>query len=333
MFLLITRLILWTLILWAFWRFFKQIIPGNWYTYIGILGLVTLLFLFLFDPNDRFAYTAWQIISFPLRPLGLALILLGIPVLGRKGDFNKNSVTQITVAFWILLLCSLPIVPRLIYQNFIERDVQVLVDRPAGGAGAIVLLGQNTTEPRLGGRSQIQVTEGGNLISYTAEIYRQLGGLPVIVSAGRRTGLPAAAGEQIEADDIRTLLEAQGVSPTDIIPEAEGANLRNSALNVRQTLEESGLGNRVVLVSSSTQIYRAAQTFNNVGIDVVPRPTNFIGYRFDDTNLFGQISLADFVPSLRGISASSQITNEYLATMYYFLRGWLSPDELNRPGL
>jgi uncharacterized SAM-binding protein YcdF (DUF218 family) len=333
MFLLITRLILWLLILWAFWRFFKQIIPGNWYTYLGIFGLVILLFLFLFDPNDRFAYTAWQIVSFPLRPLGLALVLLGIPVLARKGDFNKNSVTQITIAFWVLLLCSIPLVPRLIYQNFIERDVQVLVDRPAGGAGAIVLLGQNTTEPQIGGRSQIQLTDAGNLIPYTADVYRQLGGPPIIISAGRRTGLPLAAGEQIEANDVQTLLEGEGVSPTDIIIEPEGLNLRTSAINVKQTLDRTGLGNRVVLVTSSSQIYRALQTFKNAGIDVVPRPTNFISYRFPDANLFQQLSLADFIPSLKSLSASSQITDEYIATMYYFLRGWLSPDELNRPGI
>ncbi|HIK32395.1 MAG TPA: YdcF family protein [Oscillatoriales cyanobacterium M59_W2019_021] len=333
MFLLITRLILWLLILWAFWHFFKKIVPGNWYTYLGIFGLVILLFLFLFDPTDRIAYAAWQIISFPLRPLGLALILLSIPVLGRKGKFNDNSVTQITLAFWILLISSLPIVPRLIYQNFLERDVQVLVDRPAAGANAIVLLGQGTTEPQIGGRSQIQLTDAGNLIPYTAEVYRNLGGPPVIVSAGRRTGLPTAAGEQIEAEDIRSLLEGQGVSPADIIIEPEGLNLRTSAINVKKTLDETGLGNRVVLVSSSTQIYRATQTFKNVGIDVVPRPTNFVGYRFPDTNLLSQISLNDFIPSLRGLATSSQITDEYLATMYYFLRGWLSPDELNRPGL
>jgi uncharacterized SAM-binding protein YcdF (DUF218 family) len=333
MFLLITRLILWLLILWAFWHFFKKIVPGNWYTYLGIFGLVILLFLFLFDPTDRIAYASWQIISFPLRPLGLALILLGMPVIGRKGDFNKDSVKQITIAFWILLLCSLPLVPRLIYQNFLERDVQVLVERPAGGAGAIVLLGQNTTEPQVGGRSQIQLTDAGNLIPYAADVYRQLGGPPVIVSAGRRTGLPVAAGEQVEANDIQTLLEGQGVSPTDIIIEPEGLNLRTSATNVKAILDRTGLGNRVVLVSSSTQIYRAAQTFKNVGIDVVPRPTNFMSYRFTNTNLLGQISLADFIPSLRGLSASSQITDEYLATMYYFLRGWLSPDELNRPGV
>jgi uncharacterized SAM-binding protein YcdF (DUF218 family) len=333
MFLLITRLILWLLIFWAFWHFFKKIVPGNWYTYLGIFGLTILLFLFLFDPSDRVAYAAWQFISFPLRPLGLALILLAMPVLGRKGDFNKNSVSQITFAFWILFICSLPIVPRLIYQNFLERDVQVLVDRPAGGAGSIVLLGQNTTEPQVGGRSQIQLTDAGNLVPYTAEVYRQLGGIPVIISAGRRTGLPIAAGEQIEANDIQTLLEGQGVSPSDIIIEAESVGLRNSALNVKETLDRTGLGSRVVLITSSTQIYRAAQTFKNVGIDVVPRPTNFVSYRFTDANLLGQISLADFIPSLKGLSASSQITDEYLATMYYFLRGWLSPDELSRPGL
>lgn len=333
MFLLITRLILWLLILWAFWRFFKQIVPGNWYTYLGIFGLVILLFLFLFDPNDRFAYTAWQIVSFPLRPLGLVLVLLGIPIIGRKRDFNKNSVTQITIAFWVLLLCSLPIVPRLIYQNFIERDVQVLVDRPAGGAGAIVLLGQNTTEPQIGGRSQIQLTDAGNLIPYTADVYRQLGGPPVIISAGRRSGLPLAAGVQIEANDIQTLLEGQGVSPSDIIIEPEGLNLRTSAINVKQTLDRTGLGNRVVLVASSSQIYRASQTFKNAGIDVVSRPTNFISYRFTDANIFTQVNLADFIPSLKALSASSQISDEYIATMYYFLRGWLSPDELNRPGV
>jgi uncharacterized SAM-binding protein YcdF (DUF218 family) len=331
MFLLITRLILWLLILWALWIFFKKVVPLNYYTYLGIFGLSILAILFLFNPADRFADTAWGIVSFGVRPLGIALVLIGMAVLDGKKEISKQGSSLVTIAFWILLISSIPLVPNLLYQNFIERDAQTLVSNSSTqGASAIVLLGRNTTEPQLPGRPQIQLKDQGDLIDYAANLYQQTG-LSVIVSAGRRNDLPSGAGEQVEANDIQTLLEQRGVRSGSIIIEPNGVNIRSSAEGVKRILDQTGLGNRVIIVSSTTQVYRAAQTFKSLGISVVPRPSSFVSFNLPNANVLSRVRLQDFVPTLEGLTRTTQVTDEYLATIYYFLRGWLSPDELVRP--
>ena len=332
MFLLITRFLLWLFVIYLLWLFFKKVIPSNYYSYLGIFGLVVLAFLIFFEPTDPISLVAWNIISFALKPLGLALVLIGGAVVGKKGDVDKKGITSITIAFWVLLISSLPLVPNSLYQRFIEEDAQTLVAQTADqGAGTIVLLGQGTTQPQLPGRSQIQLTDAGNLVSYTADLYRQLGAPTVIVSAGRRVDLPTAAGNQVEANDIQTLLEQQGVSPGNIIIDPDGVNVRGSAVSVRNILDSTGLANRVVLVASATQIYRATQAFEDVGVEVVPRPTNFVTFDFPDASFLSRLQFQEFVPSLDGLERTTQIIDEYLTTMYYFLRGWLAPLELVRP--
>ena len=80
-----------------------------------------------------------------------------------------------------------------------------------------------------------------------------------------------------------------------------------------------------------TQIYRATQAFEDVGVAVVPRPTNFVTFDFPDASFISRLQFQEFVPSLDGLERTTQILDEYLSTMYYFLRGWLAPLELVRP--
>ncbi|MDY6938383.1 MAG: YdcF family protein [Cyanobacteriota bacterium] len=332
MFLLITRFLLWLFVIWLLWVIFKKIVPAAYYTYLGIFALVVLAFLIFFEPDNSLSLVAWNILSFVLKPLGLALVLIGSAVLGKKGDVSKKGITSITIAFWVLFISSLPLFPNSLYQRFIEEDAQTLITQTADqGAGTIVLLGQGTTQPQLPGRTQIQLTDAGNLVSYTADLYRQLGAPAVIVSAGRRIDLPTAAGNQVEANDIQTLLEQQGVASGNIIIDPDGVNIRSSALSVANILENTGLPNRVVLVASATQIYRASQAFEDLGISVVPRPTNFVTFDFPNAGFVSRLQIQEFVPSIDGLRRTTSILDEYFATMYYFLRGWLAPIELVRP--
>lgn len=196
----------------------------------------------------------------------------------------------------------------------------------------------------------VQLTENGDILTYTQQVYneeRARGTAPlVIVSAGDRPERLRRAGESVnevsEAADARRFLQDLGIPPGDIIGDSNSPTIQQSAVNVRQELQRRGInfGNQLVLIDSAIQMNRAALTFNrefnsnNIPLTVIARPTNFFTLPPREA-LRGQaqgrdvvernFQLADLLPSIDALSLSSKVINEYLASIYYFLRGWIRP--------
>ncbi|MBW4525548.1 MAG: YdcF family protein [Phormidium tanganyikae FI6-MK23] len=207
-------------------------------------------------------------------------------------------------------------------------------------AGTLTLL---TDQP-------VQLTERGDILTYTNQVYqeeRARGTAPlVIVTAGdrperlRRTG--ETQNEVSEAADARRFLQDLGIPEGDIIGDSNSPTIQSSAVNVRQELRRRGInfGNQLILVSSAIEMNRAALTFNrefnsnNVPLTVIPRPTNFFtlparealrGRAQGRDVVERNFQLADLIPSIDAFSLSSKVINEYVTSIYYFLRGWIRP--------
>ena len=191
-------------------------------------------------------------------------------------------------------------------------------------AGAIALIGQGTTKPNLPPQTQIQLTDTGNLIVYTSQLYQEqlrLGNKPiVIVSAGRRLDIE---GNQIEADDITTLLIGMGIPKEQISPEKNALDIRSSAEQIKAILDQNKLSGRIILVTSALNIRRATLTFAQLGVKVIPRPTNFYTIQ-DNATPKRRTRVMDFVPNPESLLTTTHVIEEYFALIYYFLRGWLS---------
>jgi len=83
---------------------------------------------------------------------------------------------------------------------------------------------------------------------------------------------------------------------------------------------------KVLLVTSAIQMRRASLAFADVGIQVVPRATDF--YTFQPTaggKSRLRIDVADFLPSAEALVTTTRVFDEYFGSFYYFLRGWLAP--------
>ncbi|BAU10070.1 hypothetical protein LEP3755_05500 [Leptolyngbya sp. NIES-3755] len=196
----------------------------------------------------------------------------------------------------------------------------------------------------------VQLTESGDILTYTRQVYeeeRARGTAPlIIVSAGDRPERLRRAGESIndvsEAADARRFLQDMGVPEGDIIGDSNSPTIQQSAVNVRQELQRRGInfGNQLVLIDSAIQMNRAALTFrreftnNNVPVTIIPRPTNFFTLpprealrgRAQGRDLVERnVQIADLIPSIDALSLSSKVINEYLTSIYYFLRGWIRP--------
>jgi uncharacterized SAM-binding protein YcdF (DUF218 family) len=357
MFFLLTQVLLWLLVILVVYNLLTQWIPKDSLAFLGSALLLILIVLAFFVPNDPFASSAWSILSLPIKPFGLVLVLLimafsnaiqKIPPLDDK-EYKRREASRRTVrnlsfiALLILWLCSTPfLVDKLAQQaelEFLNAEAirqKICTDKcpvqlsPADEtAGVIVVLGQGTTKPRLPPRRQIQLTELGDRLLYAAEVYRDQLNLKnnpsIIVCAGYRPELEIDLDNRdrtIEAYDIAKVLTKMRVPETKIIDEPRGKDIYRCAEEVRAKLTAERLGDRVLLVTSAINMYRAKMTFEHWNIKVLARPTDFYTIQPEATPK-PRIKAESFVPNPEALWLCSRIWDEYLTTIYYFLRGWL----------
>jgi len=196
-------------------------------------------------------------------------------------------------------------------------------------ARIIVLLGQDTTQAvTTENYRHVQLSDRGNLIFHTLEIFwasvSQNQDPQIIVTGRSRVESLTLTENTNEAQDIVNLLQRFGVHNSNLQPISQGDNIYRAALQVSKILEVQGLqGTPVILVTSALQMHRAELTFSELKIKVIPSPTDFI--TIQNAPMWKKITLADIIPSSQALTLSTKVTNEYLALIYYFLRGWLSP--------
>ncbi|MDF0555570.1 YdcF family protein [Kamptonema sp. UHCC 0994] len=285
--------------------------------------IVTLAIIGIFTPNSQLATVVRSaLIVLLTTPLGLAVLLLIFATTGIvSGGIRNPTPKRIISALVLLIIASNPLVALSIAEQA-EREILQLIQVETccqNKVGAIVLIGQGTTEPKLPYRVQIQLTDAGDRISYAAKLYRHGLAPYLIVSAGSR---PDIEGHFIEASDIKRLLLKMGVLAEDIILETKSKNLHESAIQIKKILESKGLLDRIILVTSAIQMHRATQTFIKERMKVSPAPTDF--YTFElNPKLRRRLMVSDFFPSAQALSITTRIIEEDFAYLYYFVRGWL----------
>lgn len=349
---LLTRLILWIAIGSFIWWLLKKFIPENFFTWFGgaiILIMVAAAFL---APTTTTANTLWQIISFPLKPLGATLLLLSVAV-GR--DPKKIDTRLVYVALMILLFSSIPLVARTL-ANQAEAAVQrayenqrvlcadicpVPEDVPVDRAVSIVVLGENADAYRDGNTLPSRIDAENALppqliarLNSAATVYNRIG--------AARPFVTVTAGPRTEEDNAEALQQAilqrltnQGIPLDRIRVTDTGLNIRKVVEQQQEFLGQQQLlpnpdrennrdANRIVLVAPALTMRRAALAFESEELQVVAWPTDLYG-----TNPLTQsgtlAQLADLVPSVEALQVTTRYWEELLSSIYYFMRGWLPP--------
>ena len=372
MFLTLTQVLLWVLLFYIVWQVLlkkdptpkpadaKPAVPGSIpkkpRDYLAWLGafivFLSIIWAFL-TPNSPVMAEIWSVISFPLKPLGLSILLFLFALGGiRSFGITKDAWKQLTAGFMILLISSIPLVGFFLTQLTEEYSLGALrasMNRHET-FDAIVLLGQATTQMTIFEPNQVHLSDAGDRVLQAAREYQQqlnLGNEPLlIVSAGPRPGLKVHSRTPVpaEADDIKKILQRLGVPGDSIFPERSGVDIRTSAEAVRKLVDKGLIDKRVILVSSALNMQRARQTFAQLGIETIPSPASF--YTFQSGSIpkvqvyFSQkgtcdsaslvfrnareIQFSDFMPSVEGLLLTTRVVNEFWSSVYYFLRGWLA---------
>jgi uncharacterized SAM-binding protein YcdF (DUF218 family) len=291
---------------------------------LRVLLLISLLILAFFAPDTPVGAAIFGLVAFFFKPLGFSLTLLVIAsALITNGGIRNPAPRMILAALLVLILSSMPVVAYWFAEQA-ERDAAARTVCCDETAAAIVLLGKGTTQPHIPNRVAIQLTDTGNRLPYAAVLYRKQLAPMVIVTAGPRRELEGYVGE---AKDIETLLaNNMGVPRSSIVLDNNGSNIRTSAQEVRKILDSRGAGRKVILVTSAMQMRRASLTFAHMGMQVIPRPTDF--YTFQSTaggTSRLRLDAGDFLPSAEALLTTTRVFDEYFGSVYYYLRGWQAP--------
>ncbi|MEM8503139.1 MAG: ElyC/SanA/YdcF family protein [Cyanobacteria bacterium P01_D01_bin.1] len=352
---LLTQILLFASIGLLIWYFLIKILGQKSLAWFGGVILIALLIVSYSIPDESIIQRIWQVLSFPLTPLGASIVLIGLSL---GNGFSKISTQPAAFALAILLISSIPLTAKLlvgqsersIRQAYIQQaelcgEVCRADDIPGTGniaeAAAIVVLGARSDIDRaitisadIATADAPTYTALAPRINYAGDLYaesRRLGGAPfVIVTAG--------SGDQ-DSDQraiIREIMARNGIASQDIRIESSGLDIRRTAEDVEEFLEEQELigdrderlqdgGNRddprVILVAPAMMMSRAALTFERIGLQTIARPTSFTTLPVDTGDL--PRTLLDLVPSVDALQLTTQYWNELLTSLYYFLRGWL----------
>lgn len=233
--------------------------------WLGFIFFVMLVIFVFFSPDNRVAGILWGIFSFPLRPLGLSLLLLGSALANRpradKITYTPifggalRTVTAIRIvlapkvlaAFLILLITSIPLTAYYLTAQTEQQAALELSQRPVTSeVQAIVVLGEGTlpADPVYRIRTQLSNTANGlsvNLesrLTFAAQLYNAqtcATNCPVIIVSAGPQAILARPGTTA-TDAINTFLGRMGVPAEQIVIDTEGFDPRSTALAVRRIL-------------------------------------------------------------------------------------------------
>ncbi len=232
--------------------------------------------------------------SFLLPPILLLITAaIGAAVLWRR-PYSWFARMLLAASLAGLLVLSLPVVA---FSLFSPLEVRPLEPGQARQAQAIVILA--------GGRSRGAVEWGGDTVNgftlarlfYGAHLAHTLH-LPVLVTGGggTRTREPEAVLMQ------RALQGEFGIAPRWV--ETASHTTAENAKFSAQMLRAAGI-TRVLLVTHSFHMPRAAAQFEHAGLTVIPAPTGFQGLR--------EFEWLQLVPSPDALRLSHVALREWLA--------------------
>jgi uncharacterized SAM-binding protein YcdF (DUF218 family) len=239
----------------------------------------------------------------------LAALFFGVLLLYRKKDHGRTGRRALTSLFLLYWVLSTPIASVALVEALTSDYPPVQTRAGARGATAIVVLsaGMYTHRSR-GDLFETATREGSLRVVEAARVYRILDRPWVIVSGAW------GSERHSEAGFMQEQLKSVGIPGDRIVREDLAVNTREHGIYIPPLLRERGV-NQFVLVTSRPHMDRALKIFRVAGFEPVPSSPEVYRRRPG--------SVDRYLPSTTALSISEQVIYDKLATVYYWLRGWL----------
>jgi len=246
-------------------------------------------------------------------PLSVEMMLAGLCLLLLTRRKRAGKVLLGTgVALLTLLSCNVISRPLLMlfehsYPPLSEQRLAEWAQSHSAGQTRwiVVLGGGHAAHPalpatgKIGYRTMIRLAEG-------IRLYRKVPGSKLLLTGG--TTLDQATDAEIMDEVARSL----GVPAQDIVVEKDSHDTADQARILREILADR----QFILVTSAGHMCRSMALFGRQGMRPIPAP---IGYQ---THRGTGVGVADFLPSLGGLTKATRVFYEAIALLWAKMRGY-----------
>ncbi len=185
-------------------------------------------------------------------------------------------------------------------------------------ADAIVVL-SGKFHPKEYPRKTVEIGGNGDRLLYGGYLHKQ-GKAPLILVTG--AGRPVSDQPNTSvSEDMATLLEMVGIAPDVIEIENQARNTFEHGIYCDPIFKRREIRS-ILLVTSAMHMPRALGVFQQLDITVTPAPTDFY-YTVSPNPGPWYSKIWHFVPSWKGLAATTDALHEYQGLLYYRFRGWL----------
>jgi uncharacterized SAM-binding protein YcdF (DUF218 family) len=267
------------------------------------------------SPSFMFLYLS-KLLPLFFYPLGFACVLMVVALLTLRKR-PRIATFSIALALILLLFSSNAWASRNLVRSL---EWQYITKGELPSAEAIVVLGGATKSP-LPPRPTVDLSESGDRVIYSAQLYRQKKAPLIILSGGRidwkGSGSP-------EATDMAAILTSIGIPETAIIQEPDSLNTHENAVNVSKILKIRGI-KKVLLVTSAMHMPRSLLIFKRQNIDAIPAPCDYLVSEgeIEELSSTPKSALLSLFPDTSNLDDFTKALKEYIGTIVYWLRGWL----------
>ena len=248
----------------------------------------------------------------PTLPLLLALGVVGLVSAWRRST-KGHRPWLLTISIGGILLLSMNVAAW-----FFSLPLEMWYDAdpfPPKSAEAIVILSGSVHPPSLNRPYTFAAQDTYERLQHGLWLFKHWNSLPILVCGGmlNEDEPYAATMRRVSYELSSPLTPPEGV-PTEMIwIENRSKSTHENAVYGSKILRDHAIG-RVALVVEANSMARAAASFRQEGIAVVPAAIRF-------TKIDGK--LTDLVPNWRALALNGEALHEYIGIAWYGLRGWI----------
>ncbi|HLO87493.1 MAG TPA: hypothetical protein VK203_21160 [Nostocaceae cyanobacterium] len=147
MFPLLSRVLLWLLIAVVAYALFQRLYPAGSFVGRVALGLVALIIVLAFvNPTEPAVSSIWRFVSFPLKPLGASVLMLGVAAtkIQKDGGIKAPGGYLLGWALVVLFLSSTPVVAYFLVRSPVGATANINLDT-APSTTLVAMLPTTTT--------------------------------------------------------------------------------------------------------------------------------------------------------------------------------------------
>ena len=233
-------------------------------------------------------------------PLGWVLALMVVGLVRRRR-------WPIIAALAVLYVSSMPVVGSLLTRS-LESRYPAIAPGQVEKADAIVPLGGIFGPPPAEGCLD-NIGEAGERLEAGITLWQKKRAPWLVFTGGI---IPWANQSEVEGAASKRSAIARGIPAEEILVTRNVGNTNDEAHAVGDLMRERGW-RKIILVTSSWHMPRAARLFRKAGIDFIPFPVDF------QINPKSPLTLLDFLPAADGLRRTETALRECYGMLFYAL--------------